>query len=179
MKSKKAIHRLKYLIDINKVVFVAIMEPFIDKNKIEGYKRFLGFQHGVTNPSGQIWCFCNSQCDPIVIAEDDQQITLNIKDNMQDKGLYVTAIYAKCTTMERKDLWSSIVDINLLIDGPWCIGGDFNVIMDPEEKLGGKPHRAYKFFDFITTMEACGFSDISFTGPRFTWCNNRGLRKRI
>ncbi|XP_070042487.1 uncharacterized protein [Nicotiana tomentosiformis] len=98
---------------------------------------------------------------------------------MQDNGLYVTAVYVKCTTVERKDLWSSIEDINLLVDGPWCIGGDFNVIMDPKEKLGDKPHRAYKSFDFITTMEAYGFSDIGFTGPKFTWCNNRRPRKRI
>nr|XP_009619005.1 uncharacterized protein LOC104111103 [Nicotiana tomentosiformis] len=149
------------------------MEHFVDKNKIEVYNRFLGFQHGAANPNGQIWCFWNSQCDPIVIAEDDQQITLNIKDKMQDKGLYVTAVYAKCTNMERKYLWINIEDINLLIDGPWCIGGDFNTIVDSEEKLGGKPHRAYKTFNFTTTMEACGFSDIGFTG------HSRGSSKSL
>ncbi|XP_070036365.1 uncharacterized protein LOC142166978 [Nicotiana tabacum] len=98
---------------------------------------------------------------------------------MHDKGLYVTAVYAKCTVVERKDLWSSIDNINMIIDGPWCIGGDFNVIMDPDEKLGGRPHRAHRSFDFVTTMETCGLSDIGFTGPKFTWCNNWRPRKRI
>lgn len=58
-------------------------------------------------------------------------------------------------------------------------GGDFNVIMNSEEKLGGRPHRAYKSFDFISTMENCGLLDIDFVGPKFTWCNNRRSGKRI
>ncbi|KAG5604515.1 hypothetical protein H5410_026007 [Solanum commersonii] len=65
------------------------------------------------------------------------------------------------------------------IDDPWCIGGDFNAIMDPNEKLGGIPHRASKCFEFISTMETCGLSDIGFVGPRYTWCNNRRSGKRI
>ncbi|OIS97554.1 hypothetical protein A4A49_07321 [Nicotiana attenuata] len=54
MRSKKAIYRLKLLININKVVFVAIFEPFGDMSKICGYKRFLGFKHCKANVTGKI-----------------------------------------------------------------------------------------------------------------------------
>ncbi|KAK4722554.1 hypothetical protein R3W88_012787 [Solanum pinnatisectum] len=70
-------------------------------------------------------------------------------------------------------------NISSSINDPWCVGGDFNDIMDPDEKLGGKPHRANRCFDFISTMEACGLSDLGFVGPKFTWCNNRRPSKRI
>lgn len=40
VRSKKAIHRLKHLIDINKILFVAILEIMISKEKINGYKKF-------------------------------------------------------------------------------------------------------------------------------------------
>ncbi|KAK4723878.1 hypothetical protein R3W88_026657 [Solanum pinnatisectum] len=70
-------------------------------------------------------------------------------------------------------------NISSSINDPWCVGGDFNDIMDPDEKLGGKFHRANKCFDFISTMEACGLSDLGFVGPKYTWCNNRRPSKRI
>lgn len=169
VRTKKAIHKLKYLINNNKIVFVAIMEHFASENNIEGYRKFLKFQHRAANLNGQILYFWNSQCDPIIVANDEQQITLHIKESMHDKGFYVTAVYAKCTTVDKKDLWSSIDNINMIIDGSWCVGGDFNVIMDPDERLGGRPQRAHMSFDFVTIMETCGLDDIGFTGPKFTW----------
>lgn len=102
-----------------------------------------------------------------------------MKDHVADTGTFITAVYAKCTTRERRDLWDSIHNMNNRIDGPWCVGGDFNIIIDLDEKLGGNPHRAYKSLDFISTMESCGLMDIGFTGLRYTWCNNRRHSKRI
>lgn len=46
--------QIKKLININKCEYLAIFEPYIDSNKIEGYKKFLGFQHCVANDNGQI-----------------------------------------------------------------------------------------------------------------------------
>ncbi|XP_060202876.1 uncharacterized protein LOC132631305 [Lycium barbarum] len=102
-----------------------------------------------------------------------------MKNQATDKGYLVSAVYAKCSARERRDLWDSIDNIKNIWDGPWCIGGDFNVIMDPKEKCGGNPYRASKSLDFISIMEACGLMNIGFTGPRFTWCNNRRPQKRI
>ncbi|XP_019264876.1 PREDICTED: uncharacterized protein LOC109242481 [Nicotiana attenuata] len=65
------------------------------------------------------------------------------------------------------------------INGSWSILGDFNTIMAPEEKKGGTPHTLNKSVDFITCMDDCGMSDLSFTGNPFTWCNGSRGRKRI
>ncbi|XP_060170496.1 uncharacterized protein LOC132601433 [Lycium barbarum] len=69
--------------------------------------------------------------------------------------------------------------MNNFIDGPWCMGGEFNVIMDPDEKLGGRPHRTHKSMYFITCMEDSDLSAIGFSGPRYTWCNNFPHSKRV
>ncbi|KAH0720330.1 hypothetical protein KY285_005138 [Solanum tuberosum] len=47
------------------------------------------------------------------------------------------AVYTRCNALYRLELWdelASIVEDNQI---PWIIGGDFNVIVNEEEKLGG------------------------------------------
>lgn len=50
----------------------------------------------------------------------------------------VTMIYAKCTEGERVSLCSSIY-IMENINFSWLFGGDFNTILNEEEKIGGLP----------------------------------------
>ncbi|XP_027182299.1 uncharacterized protein LOC113780719 [Coffea eugenioides] len=87
-------------------------------------------------------------------------------------------VHAKCSVEERRELW-----FNLLNDKPnsipWCIGGDFNVILAPHEKKGGHPFAIAERADFMSFMKEAGFFDIGFSGPSFTWSNNRRGRARI
>ncbi|XP_059295379.1 uncharacterized protein LOC132048699 [Lycium ferocissimum] len=179
VKSKKAIHRLKKIIHIHKIKIVAILEPFVSINKIDAYMRYLGFQYSLNNLNGKIWFFWNSNYRTSIISNTDQQITIKMSHSVSGKHLFITTIYAKCTAAERKDLWISLENVYLQVDGPWCLGGDFNVILNPSEKLGGKPHRMYKSLDFSSCMDNCELTDIGFMGPNFTWCNNRRPVKRI
>ncbi|XP_059302171.1 uncharacterized protein LOC132054125 [Lycium ferocissimum] len=78
----------------------------------------------------------------------------------------------------RKPLWESPHSCCNYISGPWCLSGDFNVIMDAEEKKV-EILEACKSWDFIDSMEECGMMDAGFSGPRFTWCNARDKRHRI
>ncbi|XP_060212194.1 uncharacterized protein LOC132639792 [Lycium barbarum] len=114
-----------------------------------------------------------------VLESNNQHITFEITDNCRNEVLYVSIVYAKCCSNDRRELWDSLIDLASSINGPWCVGGDFNVIMNSEEKIGGRPHRASKSLDFISSMEACGLTDLGFVGPKFTWCNNRGPGRRI
>ncbi|OIT33861.1 hypothetical protein A4A49_52065 [Nicotiana attenuata] len=93
--------------------------------------------------------------------------------------LSITTLYAKCTPKERRELWSSLELTNLQVNGPWCIGGDFNVILDPDEKKGGRPHRMNKSLEFSTCIDNCGMMDLDFVGPKYTWCSNWEARRRI
>ncbi|XP_060202996.1 uncharacterized protein LOC132631439 [Lycium barbarum] len=95
----------------------------MDVRKITGYKSYFGFHHCKANSNGQIWCFWNNFDKTEIIANNDQQITLNLKNHTIEGGTFATAVYAKCTPEERIDLWESIVDMKNLITGPWCMGG--------------------------------------------------------
>lgn len=91
-------------------------------DKIDGYKRFLGFHNCQHNISGKLWCFSRDNLHGITISNDEQQLTINLKTGRNDFGIFVTAIYAEYTSVERKDLWESLNNLNSCIDGPLCIG---------------------------------------------------------
>nr|XP_016487427.1 PREDICTED: uncharacterized protein LOC107807533 [Nicotiana tabacum] len=158
---------------------MAIFEPFISNDKLEGYRKFLGFQHCCCNNIGQIWCFWNSYNTTTVTAISDQHITINFHNAIGMKDIYITAVYAKCKSKDRRDLWQSLELDNMVIDVLWCVGGDFNIIMDPNEKLWGKPHRMYKSLEFQTCINKYGLIVIGYNGSNYTWCNNRRPGKRI
>ncbi|XP_070048672.1 uncharacterized protein [Nicotiana tomentosiformis] len=102
-----------------------------------------------------------------------------MQNGVKNSNMFITVVYAKCNANERKDLWSSLEGTHMVIDGPWCIGGDFNVILDPDEKHGGRPHRMYKSLDFSSCMDNCEVKDLGYVGPKFTWCNNWDPIRRI
>ncbi|XP_070005613.1 uncharacterized protein [Nicotiana sylvestris] len=114
-----------------------------------------------------------------ILNNHEQQLTIKLHYGAANSDLYITAVYAKCTPEERRELWNSLELTNLQVNGPWCIGGDFNVILDPDEKKGGKPHRINKSLEFSTCMDNCGMIDLGFVGPKYTWCNNWEPRRRI
>jgi hypothetical protein len=51
--------------------------------------------------------------------------------------------------------------------------GDFNEILKAEEKFGRLDRPETQMQQFRDVVDACGFMDLGFTGPRFTWTNNR------
>ncbi|KAG5611762.1 hypothetical protein H5410_023043 [Solanum commersonii] len=57
--------------------------------------------------------------------------------------------------------------------GPWLVGGDFNVILGEDEKIGGLPVYIQEYEDFAFCVNSCGLFDINFSGSPFTWWNGR------
>ncbi|XP_075085213.1 uncharacterized protein LOC142168437 [Nicotiana tabacum] len=155
------------------------MESFVNMGKIEGYKKFLGFQNCLSNINGKIWFFWSFNYTTTIHASDEQQMTIKIDDGAWDHRFWITYVYARCTTVERQDLWDSIEKMNMRVDCPWYIEGDLNVIWDSSDKLGRKHHKAYKSLDFINCLNNCGMVNIGYVGSTFTWCNNRRPKKRI
>lgn len=53
------------------------------------------------------------------------------------------------------------------------------MILDAEEKRGGRPFRVGEAAKFIEFMAGAGLFNGGSSGSRFTWCNNRQGRARI
>lgn len=58
-------------------------------------------------------------------------------------------------------------------DLPWIIGGDYNEILSNKEKEGGPLRSNFLIEAFRAALLDCALTEVSFTGERFTWTNNR------
>ncbi|XP_015160507.1 uncharacterized protein [Solanum tuberosum] len=148
------------------------MEPFQDARHIQRYKRRLGMNYVNYNVNGQIWVFVREHVHVGVISDSEQQLTLQLtlEDGAQ---ILASAIYVKCTATERMLLWGDIYSISRDFTIPWMVGGDFNVILGEEEKIGGLPVYPQEYEDVGECLTSSGLEDVNFSGNPFTWWNGR------
>ncbi|KAG5606078.1 hypothetical protein H5410_027570 [Solanum commersonii] len=162
------IERLKNLKNIHHVSMIAILEPFSDNNNINMFKSMLSMDNATSNTNGKIWLFWTTDISCNVLEMDEQQITCEIS-HFEVQGIYIkTFVHAKCKEHLREPLWDRLLHLSDTSNTiPWCTVGDFNVITDIDEKLGGIPYNMRKSLGLIGIIEACGLMDLGFNGPKF------------
>ncbi|XP_060190763.1 uncharacterized protein LOC132620056 [Lycium barbarum] len=126
-----------------------------------------------TNCNGKIWFFVNEDTDMKIISDTPQEITLNLFIHEENRFLVTTMVYAKCDDTERLQLWDSIYQLVGNIDAPWLVGGDFNVVLNGDEKIGGNLVIPQDYEDFAFCINSCETVDADFKGSPFTWWNGR------
>lgn len=79
-----------------------------------------------------------------------------------------TTIYAKCDEVDRLALWEDVYSLYHNINVPWMVGGDFNVIMNEEDKINELPVCPNKYEEFAFCINSCELMEINFKGSPFT-----------
>ncbi|KAK4706969.1 hypothetical protein R3W88_033479 [Solanum pinnatisectum] len=87
--------------------------------------------------------------------------------------MVITAVYARCSALERLEQWDDLEWLAERIKVPWVIGGDFNVIKNGSEKLGGLHVIQQEVVDFVQCINNCALTEIQFSGSVYTWWNGR------
>ncbi|XP_058084635.1 uncharacterized protein LOC131232433 [Magnolia sinica] len=60
-----------------------------------------------------------------------------------------------------------------LLSGPWAIGGDFNAVLESDDRSASQSLGNNRRSDFVDEVHHSGLIDAGFVGNRFTWSNNR------
>nr|XP_009596645.1 uncharacterized protein LOC104092693 [Nicotiana tomentosiformis] len=152
---------------------IALMEPFQKQRFIQNYRRRLGIEAAISNANGKIWLFLDVVVQWDLLIDTEHQLTIRIY--YQDFGKYImmTFVYAKCSSLDRLELWDNLYYLARDIELPWVVGGDFNVILNEEEKIGGLPVYTPEYEDFAFCINSCGLFDNGYKGSPFTWWNGR------
>ncbi|KAL4600472.1 hypothetical protein ACB092_11G201200, partial [Castanea dentata] len=82
-----------------------------------------------------------------------------------------TGVYGPNLNKRRRLMWEEQTGLITWGDLQWCLGGDFNIIRFPKERLGATSYSwaMYGFFDFISLH---GLMDIPLVGGLCTWSNS-------
>ncbi|XP_042942745.1 uncharacterized protein LOC122276921 [Carya illinoinensis] len=169
--------RLDKLVRKLKLNLIMIAEPFADENRLDMLKNRLKFEHSFSNQcaDGKLWVLWGGGLHITVTNFSSQHITISLVINSQH--YFISVVYARCSYLERRELWRSL-QMDVVEDTPWLCLGDFNIIRREEERRGGRPRLRIAMKDFNEFVDNCGLMEMKSVGSKFSWCNGqRGLSR--
>ncbi|XP_062114238.1 uncharacterized protein LOC133825291 [Humulus lupulus] len=134
----------------------------------KGWNYYLG-----TNSEGRILVLWQPLVVSVeILMDSDQFLHICVKGINSSKVFCVTFVYGRNTTESRIPLWSDLAGLSFPVK-PWVVAGDFNVVFEGTDRVGGHIISAVELED-ARNWRALGLVDeLRSTGSHFTWTNNQ------
>ena len=153
-----------------------------NKNGIDNKERdpeLVGFQHldwlylGSIGVSGSVLVMWDRRIvEKIDEAGGRFSVSCKFK-NVEDHFVWAfTSVYGPDSDRDRQLLWEELAGIHSWWNVPWCIGGDFNVVRFPSERLGANSFSS-AMLDFSDFISEHNLIDLPLKDGTFTWTNSR------
>ena len=124
--------------------------------------------------SGGLWLMWNNEVDITVIDHNHNFIfalCIN-KTSMRQYGL--VCIYGDPHHRTTRAIWEQVLDfVEQNSNLPMFCMGDMNNLMHVNEKLGPTRADVNRINEFCAYVKQCGFIDLGYSGPAYTWTNKR------
>ncbi|KAL6586356.1 hypothetical protein OROMI_001344 [Orobanche minor] len=146
---------------------LALIEPKVDLDSSFFLRKF-GFDNVVANLSNHIWLFSRSDAKISILKNTKQMLHVEVCFISLPNAFYLTVVYGRNTNIERRDLWEDLLSVNQN-HSPWMVGGDFNIILHPEEKKGEADPIQSDMEEFNNSLMNCALTDSGFVGSPYTW----------
>ena len=169
---KDSLRYLKKICTHNKIRLLVLLEPMSDSPQLEVVRRFLGFDKAVGALHNKVWVFWFTELSLSFRELADQLLHMHIFF-ASGCSIHLSAVYARCSRVGRRDLWTALEGLAGEGVGPWLVAGDFNVISNTEERVGGSPANARHMEALNDAIGNCSLSEVPFDGALFTWTNGR------
>uniref|UniRef100_A0A1U7VR21 Uncharacterized protein LOC104216067 n=1 Tax=Nicotiana sylvestris TaxID=4096 RepID=A0A1U7VR21_NICSY len=108
------------------------------------------------------------------ISGTAQSITCLVTDVVQQNEFYMIAVYAFNIKKERRSLWQHLESMNGGIKQPWLVIGDFNSILQADDRIGGNSITMGKVVDLQECIDSCELMELPCGGCRYTWNDKHG-----
>lgn len=119
---------------------------------------------------GKIWVCWKDEIEMDVVGITNQ--SLNGLFEASGGNLLTIFVYAKCTQIERQELWSHLSGVSCA-GLAWVVLGGFNIIRSNEERVGGRLRLLLAMNDFNACINRCGLLDLRLEGRQLSWCNGQ------
>ena len=127
--------------------------------------------------TGGILLFWDKRKMDLVEAEIGSFSITCLFKNVEDGFMWAfTGVYGPVERRSQEIFWEELGSLKGLWGGPWCLGGDFNVTLSPNERKRGG--RLSPFMGrFAEVVNELGLRDLTLQGDLFTW--RGGLNGRL
>ncbi|XP_062104897.1 uncharacterized protein LOC133816384 [Humulus lupulus] len=113
-----------------------------------------------------------------VLTESDQFIHAYVKEFSSSKEFCVSFVNGRNTIEERLQLWQDLFGLSFPVN-PWLVAGDFNVVFDFNDQLGGHDVAAMEMVDAQRWRSIGLVDELRTSGSHFTWTNKQAAEARI
>ncbi|XP_074298734.1 uncharacterized protein LOC141629661 [Silene latifolia] len=175
---------VRRFLHLNNVGFFGLLETRVKTPAINKVQLGLGdhwkfLNNNDVREGGRIWVvWDNSMFDVIVLVKTAQVLHLSVSCLQSNFTWQCSVVYGFNKNADRKELWQSLLDFHSSIQGPWMVMGDFNNVLNMDERIGA-PVTLAEVKDFQECVDACGLYDLSSTGAYFTWNNKQEGDERV
>ena len=159
----------------------------LQETKIQEMTAFVAHSLGVGRPSD--WRALNAEgsaggilllWDKRIMELVDSEFgifTISCLFKMVEGGFLWTfsGVYGPVERKFKEVFWEELRSIKGWWEGPWCLGGDFNEILSPSERVRGGNFSPL-MRRFVEIVNELGLKDLPLQGGLFTWSEGRNGR---
>lgn len=173
----RTVRDLHQMVKEKKPNFVFLIETICKQKQMEKIRSQLGFEGlFVVEPvgrSGGLALLWKRQNFLEIFNYSRHHINAIIRDEDGSSGWKFTGFIGNPNIAKRSESWDLLRHLKSFQPSAWLCAGDFNEIIEQSEKEGAALRRNSQMNNFRMALEDCDLSDLGFTGPQYTWCNNK------
>ena len=153
-----------------------LSETKLDEKRLESLRCYWGFRGKLVvqsrGQSGGLALFWRKGLSVGVSSYSHHHIDAVVDGNSQQPWRF-TGFYGFPTLAGKHVAWDIL---RVLVNHhhlPWLCRGDFNELLRGYEKWGRVARSETQMAQFREVVDECGFLDLGFSGPQYTWWNKR------
>ncbi|XP_026440567.1 uncharacterized protein LOC113339529 [Papaver somniferum] len=130
------------------------------------------YQQSVGSSGGMIILWNKDQFEVADSLVGDYSLSIACTNIQYGFRWILTNVYGPNKPHERSSLWEELDNVCNFWDLPWCLGGDFNTVLNCNEKKGcSKTTRSMENFSHF--IDEHDLVDLPLKGARYTWSNHQ------
>jgi len=98
-----------------------------------------------------------------------QYIHCRVTHQFTGKAFYITYVYGANQEATRRELWEALESIAETMDEAWCVLGDFNAVLYPEDRRGGTAVQDFEVRPFLECLTNCELREARYRRPYYSW----------
>ncbi|XP_023890148.2 uncharacterized protein LOC112002224 [Quercus suber] len=178
--NRRTVRALEKVVSSQDPSLIFLMETKMCVSEMDGIKETIDRPGGLVVPSkgrsGGLALLWKRDIRVEVQTFSENHIDAIIVPGRGSPRWRLTGFYGNPETSKREESWSLLTRLANGNSLPWLCIGDFNELMQGDEKEGGSTRPVRQMASFCIAVNESQLRDLGYVGQKFTWCRRMGDR---